>query len=196
VSSLKKLDQLWLRVIGAADPVPYTLRTLFPERWVRFHSLPEAKRYAESSAEHGIVLLRHNAVLDELMRPAQGLFLVTTAYSGQAHKAVRDAELIALDASAKPWRVVAMHDTQDATDDPRFFHFSVSEWTWSGGLFDSLLRLVADDVIANVLMVSQDSGCVYHPYDGGADVILPCNARRDALRNTHREWLSDLSSGL
>lgn len=196
MSVSEKLDQLWGRVLGAAAPVPYTLRALFPDRWVRFHSLPGAKRYAESPTEQGTVLLRHNAVLDELMQPAQGLFLITTAYSDQTDTAVRYAELLALDAVAEPWRVVAMHDPRDPTDEPSFYHFSVSEWVWSSGLFDSLLRFVADDVIANVMMVSQDSGCVYYPYDGGADVVMPSTACRDALRDTHREWLSDLSSGL
>lgn len=35
-----------------------------------------------------------------------------------------------------------------------------------------------------------------HPYDGGADVILPDRLERDHLRNRHNDWLSAHPSGL
>ncbi|WP_433351455.1 DUF3885 domain-containing protein [Microtetraspora malaysiensis] len=34
-----------------------------------------------------------------------------------------------------------------------------------------------------------------HPYDGGADVILPMCSGRDALKERHRTWLSNHPSG-
>jgi hypothetical protein len=37
---------------------------------------------------------------------------------------------------------------------------------------------------------------VYHPYDGGADVILTTNTERDQLRSRHTDWLSVHPSGL
>ena len=36
-------------------------------RWVRFHSLPGSKRYAENEAEYACVLSRHNVVIGELL---------------------------------------------------------------------------------------------------------------------------------
>lgn len=33
---------------------------------MRFHSLPDSKRYAESEDEYAIVLDRYNTILDEL----------------------------------------------------------------------------------------------------------------------------------
>jgi hypothetical protein len=36
------------------------------DRWVRFHSLPESKRYPDSQAEYAIELDRHYTVLSEL----------------------------------------------------------------------------------------------------------------------------------
>lgn len=36
---------------------------------------------------------------------------------------------------------------------------------------------------------------IHHPYDGGADVILPTPEERDRLRNRHSAWLSTRPSG-
>ncbi|MEU6409518.1 hypothetical protein [Microbispora sp. NPDC046933] len=41
-----------------------------------------------------------------------------------------------------------------------------------------------------------DARWLYHPYDGGADVIGPTRAARDALKGRHRDWLSAHSLGL
>lgn len=37
---------------------------------------------------------------------------------------------------------------------------------------------------------------LYHPYDGGVDVILPTPAERDTLKERHQTWLSTHPSGL
>lgn len=36
---------------------------------------------------------------------------------------------------------------------------------------------------------------VHHPYDGGADVLLPTTGERDALKARHTDWLSTHRSG-
>ncbi|MEU8403165.1 hypothetical protein AB0C28_49000 [Nonomuraea sp. NPDC048892] len=37
---------------------------------------------------------------------------------------------------------------------------------------------------------------LYHPYDGGADVILTNTQERDTLKAAHTDWLSKHPSGL
>ncbi len=53
----------WPKAFPGCNPISHQMRMAFPERWVRFHSLPELKRYAENNAEYSILLERHNAVL-------------------------------------------------------------------------------------------------------------------------------------
>ena len=64
---------LWGVVVVAlgALVVGWVLRGVVPERWVRFHSLPESKRYAESEDEEAEVLRRHLTLLDELTLAAK-----------------------------------------------------------------------------------------------------------------------------
>ncbi|MEV0456724.1 hypothetical protein AB0H89_16345 [Catellatospora methionotrophica] len=67
---------------------------------------------------------------------------------------------------------------------------------WTPHCIDVLLRAVADDELANVMLAPPDLRWLYHPYDGGADVILPTGGQRDELKHRHRDWLSDHPAGL
>ncbi len=60
------LAALWRERHPSAPPVAHTLRTRYADRWVRFHSLPDSKRYPESGDEYALVLDRYNTILDEL----------------------------------------------------------------------------------------------------------------------------------
>ena len=63
-------------------------------------------------------------------------------------------------------------------------------------LWSQMLELVASDTVANVLFVSPRQQCVYHPYDGGGDVLLPSPTARDAMRARYTEWLPGNPAGL
>jgi hypothetical protein len=71
-----------------------------------------------------------------------------------------------------------------------------SEWEWEPGLFDPVVRLVADDVVRNVMVVPPDCRWLLHPYDGGMDVILDSSEARGRLRAAYRDWLSPRADGL
>ena len=61
---------------------------------------------------------------------------------------------------------------------------------------DPLLRLVADEVVSDVLLADPDLRWLYHPYDGGIDVAVSSTSERDAVRERHRDWLSAHPTGL
>lgn len=54
------LTELWQRRWADCPPVAHQLRGPYREVWVRFHSLPESKRYAQDDHEYAIVLDRYN----------------------------------------------------------------------------------------------------------------------------------------
>lgn len=80
--------------------------------------------------------------------------------------------------------------------EPNYWHVFASEWEWRPGVLDPILRLVADDVIRNVMVSDPDCRWLHHPYDGGMDVILGSADARDQLRSSHADWLSSRSDGL
>ena len=63
------------------------------------------------------------------------------------------------------------------------------------GSLDPLIRSVAEDQI-QALLVSLESGRVYAPYDGGADLFLRSAAERDLMQKRYQQWLSSHPEGL
>ena len=186
----------WQTQFPHCEPVGYHLRVAFPDRWVRFHSLPESKRYPESATEYTTVLERHNRILGEIVREGEAVCLLTTGYSSSTEPIRSYAELLELDPGAVPWRTVAMHHEDGNFTDPNFWHVFVSTWHWSPGTFDPLVRLVADDVLANIMIVAPDCKWLLHPYDGGMDVILESKTERDKLKALYPSWLPFRPDGL
>jgi hypothetical protein len=186
----------WHRSFPDCEPVAHQLRVAFRERWVRFHSLPESKRYPENAAEYATILERHNRILGELVQNGQAVALLTTGYSDTPEPIRTYAALVKLDPQALPWRTVAMHEVDEDFGNPSYWHIFVSQQTWKPGNFDALVRLIADDVLANVMMVALDCRWLVHPYDGGMDVILESRTARDKLSATYPQWLSARADGM
>ncbi|MEV0456725.1 DUF3885 domain-containing protein [Catellatospora methionotrophica] len=57
------LNGLWEQQWPECPPVAYLLGSRYPDRWVRFHTLPGSKRYPENEDEYRTVLNRHYTVL-------------------------------------------------------------------------------------------------------------------------------------
>ena len=199
IQPIEQLDEFWAAEYPDCPPVAFTLKWNYPERWVRFHSLPDSRRYPENEAELQTVLQRHNKILDVLTRGPEPLVLVTVAYSSTEQPTDRDEALQTIDPGAQHWRVVSTLEDDEPQDEPGdgdFWHLFASERVWRVGVFDDLLRLVAKDQVANVMLISTDRRFVYHPYDGGADVLLPTQADRDALKAAYSGWLSEHPRGM
>ena len=69
-------------------------------------------------------------------------------------------------------------------------HLYVAGIEWSKGSLDDLLLLVADWHTSDVIVAPRDFRWLYHPYDGGMDVIAVTSKERHALRDSHQNWLS------
>jgi hypothetical protein len=161
---------------------------------VRFHTLPDSKRYPETESEYGIVLARHNIVLGELVT-SPAVLVVTPDYSDAPEPlgSCRSPETLAVHPDGVYWTSICI-DHEPGFEN--WLHLYVSQMPWSAGCLDRLLRQVADDVIANVLVADTGLRWLHHPYDGGMDVLLSSAAERDALRDRHHEWLSAHPGGL
>ncbi|RLK61106.1 hypothetical protein CLV68_1621 [Actinokineospora cianjurensis] len=80
-------DGVWERQWPGCPPVADEVKHRFPQRWVRFHSLPGSKRYPGSRAEFEVLPHRHNTVLDELFSGDEVL-VITCEWSGSAEPPV------------------------------------------------------------------------------------------------------------
>ena len=174
-------------------PDAYELRAKHTERWVRFHSLPDSKRYARDEAEYRVILERHNTVLDELFTGLD-VCVITTGWSFPGDPAVRSEDELRLHPGSGLW-------TSPLTNEPEpdyrvYVHSYISRIRWQPMCLDPLLRSAADDESAGVIITDTNLGLLYHPYDGGADVILADGASRNAMRERHSDWLPKHPQGL
>ena len=151
---------------------------------MRFHSLPESKRYPESEAEYRIILDRYNAVLGALAMSGSGVTLLTTEFSERAVPCAPPEE----SSGASWWRSVE--------DDGVFWHVYAEEVVWQQARFDPLIRKVADGATSNLMVCDTECRWIFHPYDGGMDIVLDSTAARDQLRAEFQAWLSPRPDGL
>ncbi|RYF56380.1 MAG: hypothetical protein EOO27_18540 [Comamonadaceae bacterium] len=92
---------------------------------------------------------------------------------------------------AWPWRSIQA-DEEDPDAGRTYF------WAASGlseTELDTLLLAAAEDQ-DQFTIGAPYLDWLYCPYDGGADVLLPSAAERDALMARHADWLSPHPDGL
>jgi hypothetical protein len=193
------LSARWAAAWRNCRPVGHELRGCLHDRWVRFHSLPDSKRYADTEGEYAELLRRHLTVLSELLSrdgttAERELLVVTASWSGGPAPAPRGAELAGVLPSADYWTSVVTDDSMPGEE--IWTHLWVSAAHFPGEDLSRLLRAVADDVTAGIIITTADMGWLYHPYDGGADVIAATAGHRDELLRAHRDWLSAHPTGL
>ncbi|MBE1487047.1 DUF3885 domain-containing protein [Plantactinospora soyae] len=180
------LQARWDAQWPGVPPISHDLRGL-GDHWVRFHTLPEAKRHPDTDDEYATVLHRHNALLDELRGEVSELQVITLELAGTPVPRRRTPLLAELLPEAECWSVLSWPHLE-----PELFfaHAYVNHIAWQPGWLDQLLREVADDKAAYVIVAPTDLSWLYAPYDGGADVLLRTAAARDELRERHSDWLS------
>ncbi|SDZ33859.1 hypothetical protein SAMN05421504_1133 [Amycolatopsis xylanica] len=182
------LSALWLKQWPECPPLAEELPHAYHDRWVRFHSLPESQRYPDRDAEYDIVLHRYNVVLDGLFR-GQEVRIVTADWSNGLEPPDLSERHAHWHPGARYWTSVRTEgdETEPAFD--IYAHLYVSRMPWRAGSIDDLLRAVADDETNRVMITSLSFDKIHHPYDGGADVLLPTTRERDATRHQHIDWL-------
>jgi hypothetical protein len=176
--------ECWDKAFSGCEPIGHQLKLRFAERWIRFHSLPESKRYPETEAEFEVLLERFNAVVAGVAQPDSQLVLLTTEFAWNATSEAPPNP----QNCPKYWRSIVV--------DEAYWHIWTTQFRWQLGALDSLVREVAVDAISNVIICDPDCRWAIHPYDGGIDVIAAAPSERDRLRTTFPEWLSSLPSGL
>jgi hypothetical protein len=198
------LREQWRRWYDKAPPLGHVMREQHPERWLRIHSLPESRRYASSPSDWTELLARHNTVATALLGDGEPclLFAVRFAAEGQEMPEPFQDEMEAL-LGVRPTSLGRAREGWPGQDALKAHDYEVdavwlltTELRWQRGGQDPLLRVIANDELRGVLFAAQETGRVYAPYDGGADLFFRTPEERDAARERYRAWLSRHPAGL
>lgn len=183
----------WATHFGAKVPLGWMLREEMPARWMRIHSLPRSKRYAETEAERRVLLQRQNALARTVLGEGAPCWIVVARYTASARPTMRPPRLRGLDSRLRlsfsfpnPWR----EDDRDRSQGDVW----CARVRWRPGAFDTLLQEIADWRESGVLWASR-SGQIFAPYDGGVDVFTRTKFERDNLKWRFRAWLSQRADG-
>ncbi|MFG2716060.1 hypothetical protein ACGFX2_36850 [Streptomyces goshikiensis] len=183
----------WNRSWTECPPEARPLRDRFPERWVRFHTLPEGKRYATSDAEHAEILRRHHTLLEHLLADADGgLVAITCSWSATGSPTPRDSTVTATTPGAAHWR---SDDLATERGFHSWWHFYASATDLRDPALDRLLLCVADDMTDGVILTEPACAWAVHPHDGGVDVFAESIEMRDELAAAHAAWLPSALPG-
>jgi hypothetical protein len=137
-------------------------------------------------------LARHRTVLDELSPRApeeRELLAMTCSWSSSFKPVPQKKGISGLPKHSTYWRSVLRERDED---EEYWTHVYVCRIGLHSKEIDLLLRLVAVDKTRDVILSDPTLEWLYHPYDGGADVIARSSEERDVLKARHSSWLPAL----
>jgi hypothetical protein len=184
----------WNKEYPESLPINHELRLIYPERWFRIHSLPESKRYAESSDEYKIILDRQNQLINDLIGEESEVAISFGLYTNDITNE-NYQQLIDFGEFLKVLTIDLRKERPEEYEDEMYFDIYVRTENWQNGKRDQILKAIADDEI-RAMFVSSSKKCVISPYDGGVDVIVDSTEKRDSLKNKYSDWLSNRVDGL
>jgi hypothetical protein len=175
----------WSYLHGNLSPLAHLLRASDRVHWIRFHALPDSKRYAEHEIERQEILRRANILGTEILGADAACWLIQSCIE---------------EYSTASWRaqVVSQGVCLRSPDPEDDFHWiiSVVPTQWRPGAFNDLLIEVADERAGPVFWMNQNSNAIFAPYDGGFDLFPPSQLDVEHMRELHPEWLSSYPDGL
>jgi hypothetical protein len=172
----------WQSRYPQTPPVSYLFKQRLTDRWARIHSLPKAKRYADTKSEWEILLHRQMTVMSDLLGDAALVRMVINSYTA-SHPL---PEL-------KPVTYLGAFAVEADPESGAHVHAHLVTTGFDAKSLTPLLKRVADDRI-RVFFVG--ANCLIAPYDGGMDVILENADACREFKAKYAEWLSERADGL
>ena len=157
-------------------------------------ALPDGKRYAANDEERSELLRRHASVSTSVLgegMPCAVVIAYLNGYRGEREPpSVRRLGAIEVAAWGREW------EAPDFADDLEGAVFAAASCVWRREGFDDVILDVAEDRTAPLLFIALETGRVYSPYDGGADLFVGRIGRsRGPMRPSRVGGLDGVSSG-
>jgi len=179
-----ELQEFWESEFGNPLPVADQLKWRFDSRWFRIHYLPESKRYPETEAEYLEINKRFRVLLTRLLQNQSNLIVVTSVDSSSDTPSIDG-----IGENEEFWRSDRFAEDDDESE-PSYLHSYTSVLGLNSPQLDKLFRRIAHEEVHNVMLISIPANFIFHPYDGGADVIVANCDRRDRYETEFRDWTS------
>jgi hypothetical protein len=190
----------WQQHFPNCLPISYLFKRDLANRWFRFHSLPESKRYAENQAEVAELLARQNTVLLNVIGTETECVLVSGNYANSP--LVENLKHCPALAHFQFQEFIKLSkqefdpDELEPNEEPIYLTLFYATHKLKQGSLDEILLCVADWKIVNFFVVSCKRKRIFAPYDGGVDIILENTEERDKFKEKYKDWLSHHPKGV
>jgi hypothetical protein len=159
------------------------------DSWLRFHSLPGSRRYAETGDETSIILDRQNIIAAEVLGNETSCWMIGHLYASDGDANEDDAWRREHRQHFQRNKMKRIQRLPDPHDPDVTYDIFATKAVWRRGVFDETLRAIANDEV-RVMWMSDVTGAIFAPYDGGMDLILASTDHIRALKLSHSDWLS------
>jgi hypothetical protein len=185
--------KFWEDNFPKVNIIHYQLRTTLKDRWVRFHNLPESKRYPENEYENNLILKRQNALITDLVGENNSLIILINIGDNK----LKFKSLLPLENLTEIDGIVDNEeDSEDIEENEWYRNQAIIPLKWEEGIIDKFLLKIADDSLDSPIIIELKNKRLISPYDGGIDVILENKEKKDYYKNKYKEWLSKHPKGL
>jgi len=197
---MSKFRQFWQQHFPDCPPVSYLFKHRLADRWFRFHSLPESKRYADNETEVTELLARQNSVLLDVIGTNSECFLVSGNYADSpfSENLERCPTLgeFEFEEFIKLSKQVFDPEELEADEEPVYLTLFYAAHNLKNGSLDEILLCIANERIYNTFVINCEAKRIFAPYDGGVDVILKDSNERNEFKLKYKNWLSSRPDGL
>jgi hypothetical protein len=169
----------WRANYPEMPPINHLFKHRLPKRWMRIHSLSDARRYPRDQADWDLLLSRQNAVIDHLVPQGTPITWVWNRIEPDCH-------------IFKSFDLVPLGAIRDEEDEPAAQCYLLED-VWQTGLDDVFLMMIADESM-RAFIIAPD--CLISPYDGGMDIILKDPHTAHAFKRHFAAWVSPREDGL
>lgn len=192
---MQSFQKYWLENFGDEPPLSYRFKNSFHKNWIRFHALPESKRYADTQNEYDIILERANILAGIVLGENSQCW----AFSNIPKELLleEDKDILQFIKKFEMTKNFTFEEKEeDPTDRPQWVSFS-GLTKWKNKKFDAhLLEIADDEAWPKLSWVSTENNNIFAPYDGGFDVISYSTELISELRSKFSQWLSSHPEGL
>ncbi len=175
----KQFQQFWAKNYSSSLPISYWFKHSLSTKWLRFHSLPGSKRYGETEQEWAILLQRQNDLLGEFLQPNDTVYIVIN-YIKETNVLFNEYQFN---------NIGVFVDRKNET----VYQSFCAKAFWQYGALNNVLKAIANDEIMAYFIVP---GNIVAPYDGGVDLIINSDFKKEELKNKYSKWLSAREDGM
>ncbi|OTG81716.1 hypothetical protein [Acinetobacter sp. ANC 4648] len=193
-SMVSNFECKWNKYFPNKAPIPYLFKYYFQNNWLRVHSLPNSKRYANHAVEIDLLLRRQNQVISDCLTSGIPIFIVSGNYfiGNSSTPSYDQASILQYDFITGSR--INLHKL-----DPKYFDDGESndscfipmftETVWEPNLHNDLLIKIANDE-TRAFLISFEKKIIIAPYDGGLDLITEDLDLKNKIRQKYCEMLS------